>query len=633
MDTSTDTENALTRRFGDLPPEIMSEFQSMLRLHNIDANELFYKWESYSMKMGDETRLTLDTVRAFKKDAQELLEKEMRGKARMQNAAGQKSVQRAPRTSAVMGGGGVLELLDGVFPTTPASKRKLDRPHETPTGKNTRLFDAGKSTPSELRTPLKSISDLSISTPFSKRTNSGDIIEILNPHLAITPAPSPSPDRIKLVANVDVKKFSYRPLHQKLSEASEYHDDRIEEFAIAIQKHHDLSSEDFGDPSLPSPREIVAVGMIASDSLDGKLNAVSVLLESSRRMGAGSRTPLLLTHLKSYSLFPGQLVAVRGVNPNGEFFTVREILEAPRLPIAATAPETLAENAQRFQDGDFTIVIASGPYTTDDNLLFESLDKLCSDAAANPPDVMILCGPFLDSEHPLVASGDFDLETVDENSGTLDDLFRERISKLIRKVGCMVIMIPSLRDAVSRHVAFPQERLQRKRLDLPPNAKLLPNPAIFSLNETVFAVSTNDILYHLSKAEINRNPKETNPFARLTRHVLSQGHFYPLFPPASKGSVSMIDYGANVDLGFERLAEFLGVTPDVVVLGSLLGGFAKTVDGIVALNPGFLSKKRGSGTYVKMGIKAPNVSEAELAAGEPVGHKTWNRARVEVVRI
>jgi DNA polymerase alpha subunit B N-terminal len=64
-----------------LPKDVLAELQSMLRLHSITAQELFYKWESYSMKMGsDDTKLDLNTVRAFKRDVQDSLERETRGK-------------------------------------------------------------------------------------------------------------------------------------------------------------------------------------------------------------------------------------------------------------------------------------------------------------------------------------------------------------------------------------------------------------------------------------------------------------------------------------------------------------------------------------------------------------------------
>lgn len=70
----------------ELPSDVLGELQSILRLHSISPQELSYKWESYTMRMGSEqTKLDLATARAFKKDLQEMLERESRGKAHVRS--------------------------------------------------------------------------------------------------------------------------------------------------------------------------------------------------------------------------------------------------------------------------------------------------------------------------------------------------------------------------------------------------------------------------------------------------------------------------------------------------------------------------------------------------------------------
>lgn len=82
-----------------LPKDILAELQSVLRVHSITAEELFYKWESYSIKMGEEVKLNLDTVRGFKHDVQEALERESRGKAGRQTGK-RNAVTATPRAAA-----------------------------------------------------------------------------------------------------------------------------------------------------------------------------------------------------------------------------------------------------------------------------------------------------------------------------------------------------------------------------------------------------------------------------------------------------------------------------------------------------------------------------------------------------
>ena len=82
-----------------IPPDILGELQSILRLHSISPQELFYKWESYCIKMGsEETKLNLPTVRAFKKDIQEMLERESKGRSHTRSAD-KRGIHATPRAA------------------------------------------------------------------------------------------------------------------------------------------------------------------------------------------------------------------------------------------------------------------------------------------------------------------------------------------------------------------------------------------------------------------------------------------------------------------------------------------------------------------------------------------------------
>lgn len=84
MDDTTAELNELfaTSAPDGLPKDVLAELQSILRVQLISPQELFYKWESYCLKMGaEETKMNLDTVRLFKRDVQDSLERESRGRA------------------------------------------------------------------------------------------------------------------------------------------------------------------------------------------------------------------------------------------------------------------------------------------------------------------------------------------------------------------------------------------------------------------------------------------------------------------------------------------------------------------------------------------------------------------------
>jgi len=70
-----------------------------------------------------------------------------------------------------------------------------------------------------------------------------------------------------------------------------------------------------------------------------------------------------------------------------------------------------------------------------------------------------------------------------------------------------------------------------------------------------------------------------------------------------------------------------------LITPSALAPFAKVVESVVVVNPGTLSKRRGPGTFARLAVRPMEVSEEEREKGDVVGHKIFERARVDVVRI
>ena len=70
-----------------LQQDVQGELQSIVRIHSLSPQELFFKWEAYSLKMGAEnTHMDYKTARDFKKDLQDGLERDSRAKAHTQSA-------------------------------------------------------------------------------------------------------------------------------------------------------------------------------------------------------------------------------------------------------------------------------------------------------------------------------------------------------------------------------------------------------------------------------------------------------------------------------------------------------------------------------------------------------------------
>ncbi|OBT56236.1 hypothetical protein VE04_02674, partial [Pseudogymnoascus sp. 24MN13] len=248
-------------------------------------------------------------------------------------------------------------------------------------------------------------------------------------------------------------------------------------------------------------------------------------------------------------------------------------------------------------------MISGGPYTTDDNLDFEPLHALCSQAADTYADALIFAGPVLVSEHPLLASGDFDLPPeaeADPDTTTLKTVFRHLISRPLQSLAAAnpsitILLIPSVRDAVSAHVSWPQEPFPfpRKDLGLPKQARVVGNPMTVSINEIVTGISSQDILSELRHEEVTGGaPQAGGILARLPKYIIEQRHFFPLYPPVDRklllrtGTVEGAARGALLDVSYLKLGEMLNVRPDLLIVPSALPPFAKVVESVLVINPG-----------------------------------------------
>lgn len=158
-DSVVEELNALfsTASITKFEPDVLAELQSIMRLHSLPPQELFYKWESYSIKMGaDDMKLDIETARALKKDIQDGLERESRNKSHLRSAE-----KRVATPRNISNSGDVFDMLDGLVPNTPrtvpgsatgGAKRKANQ-FQTPS--ISRVKQEPASSPPEFKTPYK----------------------------------------------------------------------------------------------------------------------------------------------------------------------------------------------------------------------------------------------------------------------------------------------------------------------------------------------------------------------------------------------------------------------------------------------------------------------------------------------
>ncbi|KAL2332688.1 hypothetical protein Fmac_013901 [Flemingia macrophylla] len=390
-------------------------------------------------------------------------------------------------------------------------------------------------------------------------------------------------------------------------------EDRLNAIENRIRKHtrafvaSGLHEEPPTDPTTASQRSIFAVGMICCDG-EGRLNEKSVILQGSIEHSGGECVRLDLHCLSHYSIFPGQVVGIKGHNPSGHCFVASNLVDA--IPNSIADENLNPAKKQAFdqenqptdllsKERELSMIIAAGPFTTTDNLLFEPLTELLAYAKRRSPQLLVLLGPFVDSEHPDVKKG-----TVDRS---FDEIFHfEILRKLKDYVECLgsarVLLVPSIRDA-NHDFVFPQSAFDINLPDLKSQIASLSNPGIFEANEVKVGCCTVDILKQISGEEISRTAADGKPIDRLSRlvnHILNQQSFYPLYPPVE-----------SVPLDFSLAPEALqlSLVPDILILPSDIKCFVKVLSGeseginhkkCIAVNPGRLAKGEGGGTFVEL---------------------------------
>ncbi|TVU51822.1 hypothetical protein EJB05_03267 [Eragrostis curvula] len=398
-----------------------------------------------------------------------------------------------------------------------------------------------------------------------------------------------------------------RFMYDRMEDRFNYLEDRIRKLASLFS-----ASGFYGEPAdatLASEEKMFAVGMVVCDG-EGRLNEKSILLQGSVEHSRGQRVRLDLKNLDHFSLFPGQVVGIDGHNPSGHCFIASKLIDS--IPISADAQLPSAKKQAVGNESPqnsntvtpskvLSTVIAAGPYTTTDNLLFEPLQELLSYACRKQPQLLILMGPFIDSDHPDIKKG-----TVDQS---FNDIFHFEILRKVQDFAQIlgntvrVILIPSVRDAHHDFV-FPQPAFD---LNLPEDIThqitSLSNPCLFSSNEIHFSCCTVDILKQLSSEEISRKPPGGKPgdrIGRLATHIVKQQSYYPLYPPAA---------GIPLDFSLAKEALEISSKPDVLLLPSDLAPFVKVLSlgegsedekRFICMNPGRLAKGIGGGTFVEL---------------------------------
>ncbi|KAF5928180.1 hypothetical protein HPG69_018417 [Diceros bicornis minor] len=455
-------------------------------------------------------------------------------------------------------------------------------------------------------TPSKGSQKRAVITPESSLTKRS--VSTRSPHQLLSPSSFSPRSRmsnpIKLIRFIKCEAnlpFLQSPLPKVLT-------CKIEELGSELKEHYKI--EAFTPVLVPAQVRVILItvilmshlwqepvtllGQIGCDS-NGKLNNKSVILEGDREHSSGAQIPVDLSELKEYSLFPGQVVIMEGINTTGRKLVATKLYEGVPLPFHQPTEE----------DGDFEqsmVLAACGPYTTSDSITYEPLLDLIAVINRDRPDVCILFGPFLDAKHEQVESCLL--------TSPFEDVFKQCLRTIVegtRSSGSHLVFVPSLRD-VHHEPVYPQPPFSYS--DLPHEDKkrvqFVSEPCSLSINGTIFGLTSTDLLFHMGAEEISSSSRTSDRFSRILKHILTQRSYYPLYPPQEDMAIDYENFYAYAQLP---------VTPDVFIIPSELRYFVKMIPafshqslpqdilGCVCVNPGRLTKGQVGGTYGRLYLR------------------------------
>lgn len=100
-------------------------------------------------------------------------------------------------------------------------------------------------------------------------------------------------------------------------------------------------------------------------------------------------------------------LTLKGINPYGSRIIVKNLYTDASLPLPyhRLLLTFLTYSPQIKGETGLKIIQAVGPYTIPADLSYDPLSDLMSSVKVQKPDLLVLFGPFVDAQHPIIKSG------------------------------------------------------------------------------------------------------------------------------------------------------------------------------------------------------------------------------------
>lgn len=358
-----------------------------------------------------------------------------------------------------------------------------------------------------------------------------------------------------------------------------------------------LSIEDFLPTTHKSQKSFQIYGLISIQNCknEEKVKYIINFIDDSNCVPV----KLKLDKLKYYSFFNGQVLALTGYNL-GEEFVVEQIHSIPVINLNSNI-DNIEKFNEIYKEKELSMKIVSGPYGE----AFESIFK-------DIVDVLIILGPIIDKPS--------------ENS--IDDILLKYSNMmeawLRRSMTSRIVLVPSTDDIFMMPI-YPQDPYNFIRNE---RITLLPNPALFYINEILIGISTNDLLLNLGRNENSYVNKEmvvynedhsmmklfeNDALHRLSYHLVFQMSFLPVFPLEKDEPVNYSIFEKGYDENAVNALD-VDVAPDIFITSSKFKEGSRIVEMTRVINLGKGTRKEFKNSFNLRIAPAKKIDDENFAS-------------------
>ena len=362
--------------------------------------------------------------------------------------------------------------------------------------------------------------------------------------------------------------------------------------AAAVDRGEALESEIYRQCLEKSNGREIFVGRVISetgeDLKDAKLpiNTHSLLLEGCSGRSSGRTVRLFVSECIEYFVYAGQILGAIGRFGSSSEFHAETLVRSPD-----------GQATHIHTGASLLLLVASGPYSPDSMLLFDSISELEVKVRQNPLDVLILMGPFLDITNPIIASGT--VCDAFKRPVSFEDIYREeifpKISRLARAcetVKTRLVLVPSVNEA-RFDFPLPQPSFAVTSApvwttfvkELPSCVEFVSNPATITMGETCVLISSTDALSALNSNVLFKQSTVENSLGRVDECFAEFLRSKTLFPVSP--------CNLRIDPANASLLQ-ITQSPSLVVFPAAGRRFVKSVHGCTFVNPGQMSDPSGT---------------------------------------